>query len=329
MKTIGSFLGTVMALPTPPILAGYSASQGVVTPQGMFGGGEAYKRRTEPFDQNVGLPVNLEQFIRTMGTGLGSVVGQSAAAYLQTPEGMLSGIKNAFTQAGKAAIQKDPILRNITGIKQPQSGTTNITSELFKKQKAINILDTYLRKYSGEQLINTQPASAAGAASINLAAPTTGQRTGLGQPPPTNPLYTMFIQQMHNKFVKDAPKIVDGENIGGIGYKTAWRWYGNYTQQLQDMHGINDGSNVTWQERLNRRPEVLKELRDNNIDTTNMRSVRNYWERKRQDAARSILQMVRSVEKDFSQQTGKPITLEMLDPYGKGLKGAPAEYAYD
>ena len=59
-------------------------------------------------------------------------------------------------------------------------------------------------------------------------------------------------------------------------------------------------------------------LMDNNIDPTDVRTVRNFYERKRQDAARQILFTIRAVEEDFARRLNKPgFKITDLDPYAK------------
>lgn len=343
LRVAGStFAETALVPPTPPIGNLFLGNQGMVAPQGVFGGGQAYKKKQDPYDQLGGLNTTTELMLRALGTGLADVIGAGYAAYTQTPEGVMKGVKNAMTEGSKRMVMKTPIARNMFDVLPPMSGNTRITEELFKKEKVINNLSRYYRtwdKAGGE--INTKLASERGGMVVEklLGGGPPTQSGGLHQPEPTNPLYLAFMEELYNKMNKDSPeKRVNpttgnkssGKNSvwvpdeeGGIGMKSLWRRYGDYSENLKRLRSINDGNNVTWQLQLSQRPEQLKYLQENNVDYKNPRSVRNFYEQKRQEVARQILFSIRAVEEDFSKRLGKPFHIEDLDPYAKGTSAGP------
>lgn len=337
LSTLGkTFAGAAIVPPTPPIASAFLASQGMVAPQGMFGG-EAYVKKQDPYDQLGGMNASVELMARALGTGMADVIGSGYAAYTQTPEGVMKGVQNAMTEGGKRMIMKTPIARDLFDVKPPMTGNTDITEQLFAKEKVINNLSRYYRVWSrdaGE--INTKMASERGGQVVQtlLGNGPPSQSAGLDQPVPTNPLYVAFMDEVYNKFNKDSPdRKVDPisgnksnkkdaiwvpDDEGGIGAKSLWRRYGDYSTQLKRLRQINDGNNTTWQLQLGQRPEQIQYLKDNHVDYKDVRTVRNFYEAKRQEVSRQILFTIRAVEEDFSRRMGKPFKIEDLDPYAKG-----------
>jgi hypothetical protein len=340
LKGIASqFWNVALEPPTPPIFSAWDAAHGRVTPQGMFSG-ESYTKKVDPYDQLGGMNTTMELLARSLGTGTADIIGSGYAAYTQTPEGFLKGLKNASTEAGKRTITKTPILRDLTNIHLPASGNVRVTQDLFDKQRSVDQLARFFRKWDkvGGQggNINVSARSPTGGAAVDaMLGPGPGHFSpGLDQPEPTNPLYLQFMTELYTKMKKDAlTRTVDPvtgkssrkkgaveEDTGAIGIPSAWARYGDYTEKLKRMRSINDGNYVTWQLQLSQRPEELKYLKDNNVDYKSPRAVQNWYQQKRLDAARLILFSIRAVEEDFSQRIGKPIKIEDLDPYGKNIK---------
>jgi hypothetical protein len=303
----------------------------------VFAGGDAYKKKTDPYDQLGGMNATIELMTRALGTGIADVIGSGYAAYTQTPEGVGAALSNAFKEGSRRAIMKTPIVRNVTGILPPITGNTRITEELFRREKTINNLSRFYRtwtKANGE--IKTDLASMGGTKVVNelLGEGPPKQVAGLNQPMPTNPLYLQFMAEVYNKFNRDSPdKRVDPitgkpsrkanaiwvpDDEGGVGMKSMWRRYGDYTENLKRLRKVNEGNYVTWQKELAGRPDQLKYLQDNNVDYRDLRSVRNFYETKRQDVARQLLFTIRAVEEDFSRRLGKTFHVDDLDPYGQG-----------
>jgi hypothetical protein len=329
LRALGkSFYSAAIEPPTPPLANAVLAMTGQVAPQGVFGG-EAYTKKTDPYDQLGGMNATSELMLRALGTGMGDIIGAGYAAYTQTPEGFLKGVKNGFTEGGKRAIMKTPIARDLLDIKPPETGNTRITDELFKKEKVINNLSRYYRTWTkADGQINTKMASKFGQGVVEnlLGGGPPTEPSGISQPAPTNPLYTAFMTEVYKKFNNDADRNSKGEDVGGIGFKSLWRRYGDYTENLKRLRSINDGNNVTWQRQLDERPDQLAYLLENHVDSSNLNAVKNFYERKRQETARQILFTIRAVEEDFSNRLGREFHIEDLDPYAKGpLAGATLE----
>jgi hypothetical protein len=325
-------IADVLTPPLPPVFGWWGASQGLVTSQGVFGN-EAYRRRFDPFDQNGGLPAGMELYMRAIAPGIGDVFGTGAAAFTRTPEGFMQSLWNGAKAAGSRVIQKTPVVRDIVGIKAPMMGNNQITEELFTKNKEIRQLENYYRQWTlhqgligatsrgGELQPNIRSRSGEDAAIAELGERPPMPSAGINQPPPTNPLYTMFIEDLHTKFAGDATTNRRGEPTGAIGFQSLWLRYNIATRHLERIKKVDVGNNVTWTRQLEQFPDQVDYLRRNGVNPKDIAQVRNFYEKQRQDAARVILTKVRAVERDFSQKLGRPITLKDIDPYKKGLSG--------
>jgi hypothetical protein len=323
MRAAADSVGVVFDPAWPPAINAALASQGLIGAQGVFAG-EAYRKKTDPFDQNGGMPNSIELFMRAMAAGIGDIVGTGAAAYATTPkeEGYAKAIANTFKAAGKRVVSKTPLVRDVANIHAPVSGNTAITEELFKKQRTLRELEQYYREWTKNAgLIGQKPRSKEGEA---IATAALGERppsepAGINQPPPTNPLYALFIEEMHNRFFTDNPYAKNGDPTGAIGFLSLWNRYGLATRQLQRIRKVTDGNNVTWRRELEESPKQLDYLKRNGVDPYNITQVRNFYERQRQDAARVILFTIRDTEREFSQRLGQPFHIEDVNPYAKGL----------
>lgn len=304
--------------PTPPIVnALFGAAGFASTGSTMFTGGNVYRKKIDPYDQLGGMNATVELVTRAVGTGLADVLGAGYAAYAQTPEGFTNGLVNGLKETGSRMVSKTPILRNVAGILPPQTGSTDLTEKLFAKEKVINNLSRYFRTWDdsrGAGKIGLKPASKAGAEVVTdlLGPDPSAEYAGLVQPPPTNPLYQQFMKEVYDKTNADDPK------KGGMGFKSIWRRYGDYTQHLKSLRSINAGNMVTWQMQLATRPDQLADLKNAGVDHRDVRAVRNYYETKRQEVVRQLLFSIRAVEEDISKRIGKPFKMEDLDPYAKG-----------
>lgn len=328
-----SFLDVAIIPPLPPVFNTMFATQGMVGPQGVFGG-EAYMRKSDPFDQTAGMSSNTELIVRSLVPGIADITGSGWAAMTQTPDGVDHAVKNAIKEMSKRVAIRTVGVRDIANLHNPISGNTEIVSELFKKQKAIDQLVRYYMTYdnpagpgSGVHEINTKPISKSGAITADkLLGPNIPKdNPGLDQPPPTNPLYDQFISDLYLKVHKDS------EKTGGEGFKSLWDRYRDLSDGLTKMRNINAGNLVTWQKQMEDRPALLKLLEDNHIDKNDPYVVRNFYERKRQDAARTILFFIRNVEDRMSTVAGTPIHIEDLRPYDteQGIDAkisAPSEF---
>jgi len=320
-------IADVLWFPTSGLGSFYTATTGNVSSGGIFTG-ETYKKTADPFDQLGGLPPTVELYARAMTPGLADVLGTGYAAFTQTPEGYTDALWNGMRATGRRITEKTPVVRDIIGLKPPMTGNNAITEELFKKQKELSQLDRFYKQMTvNEGLLRPKPPSVSGAAAATekLGPRPPSEPAGIEQRQPTNPLYTMFMEELHNKLIKDATLTRKGEPTGAIGFQSLWDRYRLATDHLKGIRKVNEGNNVTWKEQMEDKPDQLAFLKKNNIDPDNIRAVRNFYERTRQNAARVILTQIRAVEAEFSQRLGRPMTLKDLDPYGVGLKGEASD----
>jgi uncharacterized protein (TIGR02594 family) len=298
----------------PFMNAWLGGAHGLVGPQGLFEG-DIYKRKNYAFDQNVGLPVNLELFARAFGGAAADVIGGGIAAAVQAEGGQRIG--SFFAEAGRRQVERTPVLRNILGMTPKQSGNTRVTQEMYERQKAFKMLDEYYRNWGttgGNIKLSNKPVSGYGGqvATEKLGRPTPLQQPGLKQPEPTNPMYKQVMAEVHDRLTKD-----DIEK-GGIGYKSLLQRYSKTTKELKQMQHISEGNHSKWQEHLNSNPEVVEFLEQNRVDSTSRRAVQSFYEQIRQNAAREILHTLKQVEKDVGDKLGKKdFKIEDLDPYAK------------
>lgn len=345
-----SFINVAIMPPMPPVGNIARAGAGMSPAENLFSA-DGYTKRTDPFDQTGGFPSSVELFTRAIAGGIADLVGAGYAAYSQTPEKGMQGFMNALKEMGKREIAKTPLVRNAAGLQNSASGNTRITEEMFTKQRALTALVKYMQQWSemedgtrGE--LNIKPRSFQGGllATDKLGKPIPSQSAGIDQPPITNPLYQMFAEELYNRVKKDTVieqstakidgvstpvrkgtrepitlemlKAGIGEKTGGEGTPSLWARYGNATNQLRRLKNINAGNFVTWQRQLAERPEQIAYLKENNVNYKDVVAVRNHYEKVRQDAARVILFTIKKMEAEFSQRAGRPITIEMLSPYG-------------
>lgn len=324
LRAAQGITGVVFEPAMPPILNLPLASMGMTPMQGVFSG-ESYHKKPEPFDQHgSGMATSTEAYMRALGAGLADLIGNGYAAYSQPGQTVAEGVGAGAKATGQRMAQKTPILRDMLDLQQPMTGNNAITAELFRKSKSIKALDTFYKQWTvNVGLIGSKPRSKGGEA---LAAEQLGERppsepAGIGQPVPTNPLYNMFIEEMHKKFVTDSPTDRRGRPTGAIGFPSLWNRYRIASAQIDRLRKVNPGNDAIWKEQVDGRPKQTEYLKKNKIDPYNPTMVRNFYERQRQDAARILLKTIRDVEDDFSKRVGKPVKLEDLDPYGRGLEG--------
>jgi hypothetical protein len=320
-------IADVLWFPSSGLSNYYTATTGNIQSGGAFTG-ETYKKPVDPFDQLGGLPPMIELYARALTPGVADVLGTGYSAMTQTPEGYGEALWNGARASVRRVVEKTPVVRDIVNMHPPMTGNNAITEELFKKQKELSQLDRFYKQMTAnEGLLRTKPPSQSGAAAAveKLGERPPSEPAGIEQPQPKNPLYIMFMEELHNKLMKDATVTRKGEPTGAIGFQSLWDRYRLATDHLKGIRKVNEGNNVTWQEQMEDKPAQLAFLKKNNIDPDNIRAVRNFYERIRQDAARVILTQIRAVESEFSQRLGKPITLKDLDPYKMGLQGQPVD----
>jgi hypothetical protein len=131
----------------------------------------------------------------------------------------------------------------------------------------------------------------------------------------------MFMEEVHNKFARDALTDSRGNvTVAVSAFQSMWDRFSRYSEHIRRLRKVNEGNQVTWERQLEQEPDQLKFLKDNGVNYKDIRAVRNLYEKKRQDVARVLLFTIRDVENDFSQRLGRPIKLKDLNPYGQGLE---------
>lgn len=315
----------------PPLVNVALARFGMRVSGGVFSN-DAYKGRQDPFEQRGGVPHGTELYTRAIAPGIADVVGQGYAAYSQTPAGFMKGLENAAKGTSDRAIQKTPILRDIVNIKMPMTGNNAITAELMAKRRSLRELEQhYTRWTKGKGLIGTRVISRTGEEIANeyLGTRPPSESAGRQQPPPTNPLYNQFIEDLHNWFVKDATVDKRGKDLGdagGFGFPSLYARYSAATTQIERLKKVSPGNLAAWREDLDKNsPEQVKYLKEQKVDPYNPKAVQNFYETKRQDAARVLLHYIRETEKEMSEYLGRPVKIEDIRPYGKGLGDGEAE----
>lgn len=215
LRAIGSFLDVAIMPPAPPFYTLGLAQQGMVS-AGSWLEGNAYKRRTNPYDSTQGVDVKIELTLRAIAGGIGEIVGGGAAAFTQTPAEVESRFGNALKEVGTRMVHKTPVLRDVLGMHPPISGNVPIMAELHKKQRAIEGIVNYYNKWGllGEKDINVKPVSKSGGAlaqqKLEQAGTLAGTqlsptRPGLAQDIPKNPLYLEGAKMLWQRFKMDAP----------------------------------------------------------------------------------------------------------------------------
>jgi hypothetical protein len=315
------FFDTAINPPMPPIVSAAGALAGVRMPQGAFGG-DAYKVKGDPFNQNGGLPAALEALTRNVFGGVGEALGAFYANATQTDTGILDALKNGMKGFGATYAKKTPFVRDIAGILPDRSNVTDLSSEVFENQKEINDLARFYKKWTvNEGQINVKPASTGGGIAVQeqygLQQLGPGN-PGLYQPDPTNPLYAEFMQEFYNRFMKESPNPVKGRDDGGVGFKSLWRNYGTASRKLESLKDVNYGTYERWQRDMDQ--DARDELERNGIDTTNRRDVVNFYKTMQYDALRVINNVRRATEMQMSQRAGRPIRLKDIKPYSPGTE---------
>jgi len=299
-----------------PFFNAFLATRGQVGPQGLLEG-DIYQKKSYAFDQNVGLPVNIDLFVRAFGGAAADVIGSGLAATIQAEGWDKFGA--GFREAGQRQVERTPVLRNIMGMTPKQAGNTRIVQDMYERQKELKMLDEYYRNWGitgGNIRLSNKPVSGSGGQKAErlLGRPTPLQQPGLKQPEPTNPMYKTVMQEVHNRITKDD---LDPKK-GGSGYKSLMQRYSKTTKELRQMYNVSHGNHAKWQEHLNSNPEVVEFLEQSNVDKTNRRDVQSFYEQIRQNAAREILHELKQIEKDVGEKLGKPnFKISMLDPYAK------------
>jgi hypothetical protein len=324
------FLDTAIIPPMPPTVNAAMGLYGIRGPQGVFGG-VAYPVKGDPFNQNGGLPTSLELATRALIGGVGESLAGFYAASTQSEGGYWNAVKNGLAQVRDINIKKTPILRDVTRIIPDISSVTDLSKEVFDNQKEFNDLSRFFKKWTvNEGKIGIKPASIGGNIALlekyglqqfNAANP------GLQQPDPTNPLYLQFMEEFYNRFMKESPNFVKGEDNGGVGFKSLWRNYGQASQKLDRLKDVNHGTYDRWQREME--PDAKKELEAAGVDTTDRREVVNFYKKKQFDALRVINYVRRATEEILSKQSGRPMRLKDIKPFLPPQPSSEAPFMYE
>lgn len=311
-----SFLDTAVIPPMPPIMNFGMGMMGIRGPQGLFGG-EAYTPKADPFNQNGGLNTSLEIMSRSLMGGIAESFGQFWANTVNSTGSLAMAPVHGLEGAGAVYVKKTPILRDLTGILPDRSNNTDMTKEVFEHQKEFNEMARFYKKWTLKGgAIGTSPASPGGEIAMSerlgLERLNSGN-PGLQQPDPDNPLYLQFMGKFYERFMKETPNMVKGEDKGGIAFKSMWRNYGRATQKIERLKDVNYGTYDRWQEEME--PEARDELEEHNVDPTNRRDVVNFYRRMQYDALRVINYTRRAVEDEMSKEAGRPIKLKDIQPF--------------
>lgn len=317
-----SFLDTAVIPPMPPLINAALGTMGIRGPQGIFGG-EAYTVKADPYNQNGGLSNALETTTRAIIGGIGEALGQFYANTINSTGTALEAVGHGVQGVGAVFVKKTPVLRDVTGILPDRSNNTDMTKEVFEHQKEFNELARFYKKWTVKGgAIGTTPASKPGEIAVTeqlgLQRLNAGN-PGLQQPDPDNPMYLKFMDKFYQRFMKETPGMVKGEDQGGVAFKSMFRNYGRATQKLERLKNVNYGTYERWQNEME--PEAKEELERNSVDTTDRREVVNFYRRAQFDALRVINYTRRAVEEEMSAEesaaTGRPVRIRLKDikPY--------------
>jgi hypothetical protein len=331
--------------PIPPALGQAFAATGTAPPQNVGAflpnwlvsglgqnspnvdiGGDVYKRKNNPFDQNRIAGQNTESYLRAVAPTIADMLIGGTAAFVHTPEGLETKLKNAIKQMGRSYVQALPFTRDYWDIHPPLSALTRYQQELYNRQQAIEQIDEFQRKF-GEtgvrDVVRKKPLSKGGDAGATARmgyGHLPHELPGLDQPEPTNPLYIEFAKELYNLTKHDSPR------TGGFGYRSLWDRYREATEGVQSMQKIDYGNMGAWHRNLvQNKPGVVDLMTQEGIDHRDPWQVRNWWEHRRQAAAKTINQAIDEIEnrfnsspmgQDFQRVHGKRLRIDDLDPYG-------------
>jgi hypothetical protein len=331
-----SFLDLAVLPPVPPLLQTAYEAMGIAPPQnwgaflpdsltgGLLGqntgnvdmGGDVYMRQGDRFiDSNRVLSQRLTSTLRSIMPAIADMTIAGYAAFEHTPEGLAAALENAAKASVSISLKRTPLLGPATGNIKPLTSATRVTQEMMNRDKAIKRILQYYGYYgmTGQHFIGSaKPVSKSGEAFVTgvLGLPHPAPESGgLNQKLPTNPMYVDFAKMLHDRFQGDALE------KGGMGYKSLWRQYGEWGQDIRALFNIDPGNAATWQQQLQARPTAMRELQNAGVDWKNPTAVRNYYENMRHNVARAINSEITAVERQLSEHYKRPIRIQDLDPY--------------
>jgi hypothetical protein len=334
---VKAFVGTNISPPFPPLLnAGLAAGTGMVLPPGGFIG-DIYQRKVNPYD--VGYKENnIELGARQMFPGVADIWLQMMHAMSDVPEGSgaWATAKAGIQQGAERALQKTAILRDITSAlggdyTQQVSGSPVVNQKLFELDHTISDLakryDTWERN-KGAVSLKSPGVSGAGMAKVGpfmpQLPPTVNGKIpnpGVSVAEPKNPLYSAFMKQMEETFKKDSPE------KGGIGYRSMWKNYSIWTQELKRLSTVSRGDDQVWLKEMEKQPRLIDYLKKQEVDPTNYKAVKDFYGYQRQLVGKMILNTIQATEQKFDklpmvrQKLGptKHFSIKMLSPNEPGM----------
>jgi hypothetical protein len=330
-----TWLGTAFGLPLPPAATIPMAATGFSIPQGGIVGamhGDAYKPNQEAFDQYQVMPQNVENMIRQSAGGLSDVFISMLVTASMDEQTFTERLTNTLEAGAKKIIQKTPVVRDAMRIKPAMSTDTPANKELWRKMDSLDAVFDYYSKWLKEPSsssnagapgeMNTMGASKDG---LDWALKRTGEtqlptkRFAPGQPEPTNPDFKKFAEKLWDRLKKDKPEFIDKDgkkvNVGGLGFQSAMRLYGDAGEQLRYMRKVNPGNMTKWHKHLEDKPELVEFLQNRGVNHQDHWQVMNALVKYRNTFSESMFKSIKAVEHELSEMAGQPITIEDLDPY--------------
>ncbi len=314
---------------TPPLVGALYGAQGIVTPNGPFGG--AYQRHDEVFDTE-GMNTSFELVARAQGAGVADIVGSMYAAFTHS-EDAYHGAMNALKAGSNRMIAKTPIVRefgklipdnSVIGYKPIMTGSTPVTDEMFDDKKGLGKLAKFYKERDPDRdRSNKKPTGFKSGQGKEIAdifmpelPPDAGKGLSLGLPAkqPINALYNYFISELDRKLNKDVVG-KDGLPAGGIGFPSQMARYNAFTAHLKAMRKIDIGNMASWQARIEHEPKLKEYLEEHNVSTTDPVKVKNFLETERQTTARQLMFTLKAIEQDFQKRLNNPkFSFDDLDP---------------
>jgi hypothetical protein len=330
-KAINGFLATAVIPPVPSPVGAFLGSKGLVATGGFTGG--LFKSRSNAYVDLGGGESPLELTLRAIIPSITDVSLQAYQAGMSAPN--WSEVPAAVgKQVGKRVLSRTAVLGDLTGYASDVTGSTSLSDELWTNKKTIDdLLYRYRVWDQNEGGISSRMASKKGAAHVSdymdELPPGSGKdliaNPGLQQKPPKNPLYSMLMDELEKTFGKDEP------SKGGMGFKSMWKHYGIYGQEVSRMRTVNEGNAGAWVEKQLENPELMQWLRERNVNPLNYKEVMDFYQGRRNKATQKILQTIKATEQRISkmpavqqQLKGKPFKIGMVDPDEPGLKADKA-----
>jgi hypothetical protein len=307
-RLMGEYAGVTIdpPIPTPgPQLFGIAGQR---APMSLFGSEKPWSPRSTELDATKGLDSSVHNLIAGFTPGIAQMVGAFADAYVSDEGSTASKIMSGFSEAGKRAVSKAPIVRDVFGIERPATSQTQVMKEYQERRRAI---DDLVRRFDTSDAVSrksiTQGGGVEAEALMGKEPPLT--LPGLPNVAPTNPLYNRFIEEVRTKFGADNP------DKGALGFRSMLQRIAHDTRFVQSLAKVNAGNLATWHKRIEEKPELKAYAEANNVDWRNVDAMRNLYEWRRQSDLRVLLAVIKKVEAEFSQALGRPMTMMDLKPY--------------